>query len=145
MQSLVPSLSPNNLIPFTIIFSFIFLSLDKTIPLRIDKIRTPPDWQKKDPSGLAELGPLRIGKNRTPPDLQNWDSSGLAKTRPLRIGKNKKLRDWQNCDPPDWDPSGLVKIAYRGLSKFSPDTLPDTFSDATMLFELTRKGVSSFG
>ena len=46
--------------------------------------------------------------------------------------------------PPDWDPSGFVKIASRRLSKFSPDTLPDTFSEALMLFELTRKGVSSF-
>ena len=73
-----------------------------------------------------------MGKIKTLPDWQNWDPSGLAKIRPLRIGKNKTR--------PDWDPSGFVKIASRRLSKFSPDTLPDTFSDAFMLFELTRKG-----
>ena len=114
MQSLVPSLTPNNLILFTIYFSFLYLSFDKN--------RTPPDWKKEDPSGLAEigpfsdwqnwdpsglakLGPLRIGKNRTPPDWQNWDPSGLAKFGHLRIGKNRTLRigkigtapDWQNC------------------------------------------------
>ena len=107
MQSLVPSLSLNNLIPLTTFFSVVFLTLDETIPLRIDKNRTP-----------------RIGKNKTLPD---WDPFRLAKLGPLGIGKNKT--------PPDWDPSGFVKIASRRLSKFSPDTLPDTFSDAFMLFE----------
>ena len=46
--------------------------------------------------------------------------------------------------PPDWDPSGFVKIASQRLSKFRTDTLADTFSDAIMLFESSRKGVSSF-
>ena len=135
MQSLVPSLSLNNLIPLITFFSVVFVSLDKTIPLRIDKNRTPPDWQKQapsglakwDPSGLVKTGPLRIGKNRTPPDWQNWT---------LRIGKIGTH--------PDGDPSGFVKIASRGLFQFSLETLPDTFSDAIMLSELTRKGVSSF-
>ena len=68
VQSLVPSLSLYNLLPFTIFFSFVYLSLDKIIPLRIDKNRTPPDWKNWDPSGLAKLGPFRIGKNKTPPD-----------------------------------------------------------------------------
>ena len=70
MQSLVPSLSLKNLITFTIFFSSVFLSLDKKIPLRIDKNRTPPDRQIQYPSGLAKLGPLRISKNKTPPDWQ---------------------------------------------------------------------------
>ena len=105
-------------------------------PLRIGKIGTPPDWQKQDPSGLANMGPLRIGKIGKPPDWQNWDPSGMTKIRPLRIGKIGT--------PPDWDPSGFVKIASQRLSKISPDTLPYTFPDAIMLFELTRKGVSSF-
>ena len=60
----------------------------------------------------------------------------MGKLRPLRIGKNKT--------PLDLDPSGFVKIASRRLSNFSPDTLPDTFSDAFMLFEITRKCVTSF-
>ena len=136
MQSLVPSLSLNNLIPLTTFFSVVFLSLDKIIHLRIDKNSTPPDWQKWYASGLAKTRPLQIGKNKTPSDWQNWDPSGLAKTRPLRIGKIGT--------PPDWDPSGFVKIASQRLSKFSPDTLPDLFSYAIVLFELTRKGVSSF-
>ena len=66
VQSLVPSLSLNNLIPFTIIFTSVYLSLNK--------ISTPPDWQK-------------YGKIGTLLDWQNWDTSGLAKLRPLRIGK----------------------------------------------------------
>ena len=146
--------SLNNLIPFTIFFSFDFLSLDKILTLRIDKNRNPPDWQKEDPSGLAKIrhfrqkqdplglaktGPLRIGKIGTPPDWQNWDPCGLAKLGLLWIGKIGTPPDWQN-----WDPSGFVKIAFQRLPKFSPDTLPDTFSDAIMLFELTREGVFSF-
>ena len=51
---LVPSLSLNNLIPLTTFFSVVFLSLDKTMPLRIGKIGTLPDWQNWDPSGLAK-------------------------------------------------------------------------------------------
>ena len=78
MQSLVPSLSLNNLIPFITFFSFVYLSHDKIVPLRIGKIGTPPDWQNCDPSRLAKLGPFRIGKigiiqdlqNKTPPDWQ---------------------------------------------------------------------------
>ena len=110
--------------------------LAKTVPLRIGEKSTPPDWQKHDPSGLAKIVPFRIGKNSTPPDWQKLYPSGLAKTVPLRIGKNST--------PPDWDPSGFIKIAFQRLSIFSPDTLPDTFSDAIMLFELTRKGVFFF-
>ena len=76
MQSLVPSLSLNNLTPLTIIFSSVYLSPQtKIIPLRVDK--------KQFPSGLAKIEPLRIGKIETPPD---WDPSGFVKTRPLRIG-----------------------------------------------------------
>ena len=62
MQSLVPSLSPNKLIPFSIFFSFVYLSLDKIISLRIDKNRTPTDCHKS--------GPLRIGKNSFLPEWQ---------------------------------------------------------------------------
>ena len=62
MQSLVPSLTPNNLIPFTSYFSFVYLSFDK--------YRNVPEWQNSDPSELAKIGPLRIGK-----------------IGPLRIGK----------------------------------------------------------
>ena len=146
------------------------LRIGKIRPLRIGKIGTPPDWENWDPSGLAKLGPLRFGKFGTLPDWQNWDPSGLAKLGPFRIDKKKTPPDWQNKHPsglaklgafwigknsttsglaklgtlPDWDPSGFVKIASQRLSKFSPDTLPDTFSDAIMLFELTKKGVSSF-
>ena len=58
---------------------------------------------------------------------------GLAKTRPLRIGKIGT--------PPDWDPSGFIRITLLRLPKLSPDNLPDTFYDAIMLFVLTRKGV----
>ena len=193
MQSLVPSLSLNNIIPFTIFFSFDYLSLDKVVPLQIGKNRTPPDcqnstppdWQKQDPYGLEKIGPLRIGKNRNPPDwphrtppdwqkqdhsgLANKDPSGIAKLGPFQIGKFGSLPDWQKQDPsglaklghfrigkigtlpdwqnktlPDWDPSGFVKIAFQRLSNFSPDTLPESFSDAIMLLELTRKGVFSF-
>ena len=68
VQSLVPSLSLNNLIPLTTFYSVVFLSFDKRIPLRIDKNWTPPDWQNWDPSELTKLGPLRIDKKRTPPD-----------------------------------------------------------------------------
>ena len=82
------------------------------------------------------MGTLRIGKIGTLPDWQNWDPSGLAKLGPFWIDKIGTL--------PDWDPSGFVKIAFQRLSKFSRDTLPDTFSDAIMLLELTRKGVFSF-
>ena len=202
MQSLVPSLFLNNLIPLTIIFSSVYLHLNKKKPLRIGSNCTPPDWQQHDPSGLAKkypsglaktvplwigknsaptdwqkqypselakIVPLRTGKIGTPSDWQNWDPSGLAKLGPLRIGKIGTPPDWQSWDPFDWqkwDPSGLaklgphrigkigtppdsypsafVKIAFQRLSNFSPDTLPDTFSDAIMLFELTRKGVISF-
>ena len=79
MQSLVPSLNTNNLIPVTIYFSFVYLCFDKnrippdwqrTGPLGIGKKRTPSDWQKSFPSGLAKVGP-----------------SGLAKLGPLRIAK----------------------------------------------------------
>ena len=62
--------------------------------------------------------------------------SGLAKLGPLRIGKIGTL--------PDWYLSGIVNIAFQRLPKFSPDMLPNTFSDAILLFELTRKGVFSF-
>ena len=79
MQSLVPSLTPNNLIPFTIYFSFVYLTFDKKGPLRICK--------KKDTSGLAKTGPLRIGKIRTP---------RIGKIVPFRIGKISTLPDWQN-------------------------------------------------
>ena len=189
VQSLVPSLTLNNLIPFTTIFSSVYLSLNKIVPTRIGKNSTPPDWQKQYPSGLAKTIPLRVGKNSTPPDWQTQDTSGLAKIVPLRIGSIGTLADWQNWDPsglaklgpfrngknktpldwlnwypsglakmrpfrigkietlPDWqtwDLSGFIKIAFQRLSKNSPDTLPDTFSDAIMLFELTRKGVFSF-
>ena len=111
MQSLVPSLSPNNLLPFTIYFSFVYLSFDEN--------RTPLDWQKQDPSGLAKLGPLRFGKNRTPPDWQNmtfpdWqkqDPSGLAKIGPFRIGKKRTPLIGKIIGPlrigKVWDPSGL--------------------------------------
>ena len=135
MQSLVPSLSLNNLIPFTIFFSFVYLCLDKIVPLRIGKNRTPPDWQKQHHSGLAKLGSFRIGNIGTLPDWQKQDPSGLAKIRPLQIGKNKT--------PPNWVPSGFVKLAFQRLSKFSPDTLPEKFSDAIILLELPRKGVFS--
>ena len=108
------------------------------------------DWQKQDPSGLAKLGPLRFGKNRTPPDWQNmtlpdWqkqDPSRLSKIETVQIGKNRTPLIGKIGEPfglakfgtlPDWDPSGFVKIAFPGLLKFSPDTLPDTFSDAIML------------
>ena len=84
MQSLVPSLSLYNLIPFTTFFSVVFLSLDKTI-IRIDKNMTPPDWQNQDPSGLAK-----------------WDTLGLAKIGPLQIGKIGTPPGWQNMTPPDW-------------------------------------------
>ena len=40
--------------------------------------------------------------------------------------------------------AGFVKMSSQGRSKFPPNTLPDTFSDDNMLFELNRKGVSSF-
>ena len=56
VQSLVPSLSLNNLTPLTIIFSTTcFSPFNKIIPLRVDK----------------KTAPLRIIKNRTPPDWQN--------------------------------------------------------------------------
>ena len=121
MQSLVPSLSLNNLIPFTIIFSSVYLSLNKIVPLRINKIvphrigknKTPPDWQKQDPSGLAKTRPIWIGKSRNFPDWQNWDPSGLAKMGPLRIGKIGTPPDWQN-----WDPSGLRPLRSQSF----PDT-----------------------
>ena len=78
MLSLVPSLSPNILIPFTIYFSFVYLSFDKN--------KTPPDWQNWDPSGLAEIGPFRI-----------------CRIGPLRIGKIETPPDWQNFGTlPDW-------------------------------------------
>ena len=145
MQSLVLSLSPNNLIPFTIYFYFVYISFDKNRtlpkwqsldpsglikmgPLRIGKIGTPPDWQKKDPSGLAKLGPLRIGKSRNSPDWQNWDPSGLAKMGPFWIGISRTPPDWQN-----WDPFGLAKLAFPGFFKISPVTIPDTLSDAVLL------------
>ena len=124
MQSLVPSLSLNNLIPFTIFFSFVFLSLDKKYPSRLTKTGS---------LRIAKLGPLRIGENKTPPNWQNWDPSELAKIRPLQTGKVGT--------PPVWEPSGFVKLSPPRRSKFSPDTLPDTFPDAIMLFELTRKAV----
>ena len=85
VQSMVPSLSLNNLIPLTTFYSVVVLRFDKIIPLRIDKNRTASDWQNLDPSVLTKLGPLRIDKKRT-----------------LRIGKI--------ATPPDWDPSALVKI-----------------------------------
>ena len=76
MQSLVPSLSLNNLTPLKIIFSSVYLSpLTKILPLRVDK--------KQYPSGLAKIGRLRIGKIETTPD---WDPSGLENVRSLRIG-----------------------------------------------------------
>ena len=105
-------------------------------PLRIANIATLANWQNWDPSGLANLGPFRIDQIETPPDLQKWDPSKLAKLGPFRIGKIGTL--------PDWDPSGFVKLGFQKFVKFLPDTLPDTFSDAIMMFELTRKGVFSF-
>ena len=68
VKSLVPSLTLNNLIPFTIYFSFVYLSLDKKVPLRVGKSGNLPDWQNWDRSGLAKLGPFRIGKYGTLPD-----------------------------------------------------------------------------
>ena len=70
MQSLIPSLSLNNLTPLTIIFSSVYLSplfKSKIVPLLVDKNSTPPDSQN--------IGPLRIGKIETPPV---WDPSELA-------------------------------------------------------------------
>ena len=90
------------------------------------KIGTLPDWQKQLTSGLVKKHLSGLAKS-TPPDMQ--------KLGPFRIGKIGTL--------PDWDPSGFVKKAFQRFSKVSPDTLPDTFSDAIMLFELTRKGVFS--
>ena len=46
VQSLVPSLSLNNLIPFTIFFSSVYLILNKIVILRIGKNRNLADWQK---------------------------------------------------------------------------------------------------
>ena len=82
MQSLDSSLTLNNLIFFTIYFSFVYFSFDKIGPLRIDKIRTLANWQKKYPPDWQKQDPFRIGKIGT---------------------------------PPDWDPSGIVKIAFPGL------------------------------
>ena len=110
VQSLVPSLSLNNLLPFTIYFSSIYLSLNKIIHLRIGKNKTPPDRQK--------TGHLRIGKIKTPPDWQTWDPSGLAKLGPLRIGKLGTHPDWQT-----WDPSGLAKLGPLRIVNFG--TPPD--------------------
>ena len=70
VQSLVPSLSLRNLIPFTILFSSVYLSLNKNSTPPDWQNSTPPDWQKQDLSGLAKIVPLRIGKNNTPPDWQ---------------------------------------------------------------------------
>ena len=95
MQSRVPSLSPNYLKPFINFFSSNYLSLNKIVPIRIGKNKTPPDWQNWDPSGLAKLGTLLIGKIGTLSDWQNWDHSGLAKLGPLRIGKNKTPPYWE--------------------------------------------------
>ena len=92
-------------------------------PLRIGKIGTLPDSQKRDPSGLANLGPFRIG---TLPDWQ--------KIRTFRIGKIGTL--------PDWNPSGLAKSAFSGGLKISPETLTVTFSESIMLYKLTRKAVT---
>ena len=76
MQSLIPSLSLNNPIPFAIIFSSVYLGpFNKIIPLRVDK--------KQYPSGLAKIGPFRIGKIETPPD---WDPSDLVNIRTLLVG-----------------------------------------------------------
>ena len=116
MQSLVPSLSLDNLIPSAIFFSFVYLSHGKKKTLPKWQNRTPPDLQKKDTSGLANLRPLRIGTVRTLPHLQKKDSSG-----------------WQNWDPSGLGPTRLEKIAFSGLLKFSTDTRPDTFSDALMM------------
>ena len=113
MQSLVPSLSVNNLIPLTIIFSSVLQSFNKTIPLRVDN--------KQYPSGLARIGPFRIGKIENPPV---WDPSELANIRPLRFGtppfcENKTPPDWDPSEfekiwtPPDWEPSGFIKVAFR--------------------------------
>ena len=134
MQSLVPSPSLNSLVAFTTFFSFVYLSLNKTVPLRIAKIvplrigniETLPDWQNWDLSGLAKLGPFQIGKNKTPPDWQNWEPSGLAKLGPFRVGKIGILPDWQKQDPPDWqnwDRSGLAKLGPFRVGKIG--TLSD--------------------
>ena len=93
VQSLVPRLSPNNLIPLTNFFSVVFLNLDKTKPLGLNKIG-PLRIGKIGLSGLVKTGPLRIGKNRTPPDWQNWDPSGLVKLGPLWIGKIETPLEW---------------------------------------------------
>ena len=54
VQSLVPSLSLNNLTPLTIIFSSVYLSPEtKIIPLRVDK--------KTVPLRIGKIRPLRIG------------------------------------------------------------------------------------
>ena len=46
VQSLVPSLSLNNQIPLTIIFSSVYFSLKKIMPLGIGRNSTPPYWHK---------------------------------------------------------------------------------------------------
>ena len=135
MQSLVPSLSLNNLIPLTFFFSVVFLSLHKTIPLRVEKNKSPPDRQKQDPAGLAKrdpsglvkTGPLRIGKNRTPPDWQNWDPYGLAKIGPLRIGKIRPLRISKIGTPPDWQNWGPLWVCKNSLSGTFLNFLPKPF------------------
>ena len=127
MQSLAPSLSLNNLIPFSIIFSSVYLSRNKN--------STPPDWQKQkpsgqklDPSGLAKIPLLRIGKNKTPPDWQNWDPSGLAKLGlsgfakfgTLRIGKIGTPTVWQKWDPSGLGPLRVCKSSFSVFQNFHP-------------------------
>ena len=126
VQSLVPTLSLKNLIPFTIIFSSVYLSLKKSTlpdckkqrPSWIGNYSTPPNWQKQDASVLAKTGQLRIDKIGTPTDWQQQDPSGLAKAGPLRIGKIGTLPDWEN-----WDPFGLAKLGSYPIGKIG--TLPD--------------------
>ena len=75
MFSLVSSLTPNNLIPFTIYLSFVYLSFrvsTTTSVLFLLKI-----------SGFL-------------PDLKNWHPFGLAEIRLFRIVKIGTHQDWQN-------------------------------------------------
>ena len=118
VQSLVPSLSLNDLLPFVIFLSSVHLILNKN--------STSPDWQTQDRSGLAKIVPLRIGKNKTPPDWQKQYPSGFTKTGPLRIGKKIPLRIGKNSTPPGWqnqDPSELANLGPLRIGKI--ETVPD--------------------
>ena len=88
---------------------------------------------KFGPLRIGKIGPLRIGKNRTPPGWQKKDPSGLAKTGPFGLANLGHFQIDKHRTLPDWDFSGFVKIVFPGLLKISPYTLQDTFSDAIML------------